>query len=203
VDRVEGLELAGERVEQVERGGHCAVGLSAMSARSSRTNQPGSFVNLHARLAAWYLTSMRRLAVVLPLLVGSMANAVPTNTTQLRYPDLAASAIGDGYRARIQADRGVQDIPVLVLSLTHRGRTQNLLEPSGNWHGTEPFTFLVSDFAHRESAIYSPSRRLLQVAGTDQLLEVRVVEANVGPQGSWKDGRLGLSLSLRPASRQD
>jgi len=77
-------------------------------------------------------------------------------------------------------------------------REENLLEPAGNWHGIQPFSFLAGDLrAGPERGVFG-AQRTIRVRGTPATVQVRVVRAQVTTRGPSEElTSLKLHLDVR------
>lgn|SRR5579862_1928033 len=110
------------------------------------------------------------------------------------------------FSASLVADGDVSGRPVVVDLVLRRSTkeadTRNILEPSGNWHGAQPFIFAASDFRQGpENSIYGRSRVFhIQEIAADVLVEV--TEAVVNQNGSatfcCSFERLTMTVTLAP-----
>jgi hypothetical protein len=112
--------------------------------------------------------------------------------------------VAESYVAWLEADRDVKgETLVLDLMLERPGRKtfRNLVEPRDMWHGPQPFGFAAFDFRSGAKPIFSQTVRLLPIKGTNRALLVTVLNAKLGPTGTWSGGTLVLGLQVLGSKR--
>ena len=75
---------------------------------------------------------------------------------------------------------------------------ENLLEPSGNWHGLQPFNFVANDLLHGVDKSAFGALRDVDVKSRGLKIAIRVDSAHVAilPDGTNELDRLKLSLAV-------
>jgi hypothetical protein len=102
--------------------------------------------------------------------------SIPTHTT------IIDPASGITYEARLAADRDVeQRVVVIDLILTRQGSAldgHNLLEPTGRWHGAEPFSLIAAEMKGGAPSRFGLSRQI-PIQGSDGLLIMNIQKVEV------------------------
>ena len=89
---------------------------------------------------------------------------------------------GITYEASLIADPDDRGRPIVVNLIFRRSGTasgaQNLVEPAGNWHGTEPFSMVANDVKNGVSSVFGLHRRL-PIHGRDASLSMTIEDVQV------------------------
>jgi len=97
-------------------------------------------------------------------------------------------------------------VTAVALTLRYPGdgaEAPNLLAPTGNWHGLQPFDFPASDLAHgAEQAAFGRTRKIF-ASRVGLVLRIALLEAGVKPipKGEFELEKLSLSIEIDDQAR--
>lgn len=76
--------------------------------------------------------------------------------------------------------------------------TENLLDPIGNWHGLQPYSFMANDLLHGADASAFGTRRIITVKGRGLDISIQILNVRVSalPDGTHEIDELKLSLAV-------
>ena len=151
-------------------------------------------------------TMLARFALGLLFAAASVPiEAAPPARVELAYPSRLQARIvsrGQTYVATLVAIPDAwRDMSLLEISMTRLGRRggRSLLYSEAG-HGPQPYYFYASDHEAGSPGTIFANPRLIQIRGTRDELEVRVLDARVHPTGTMMHDafdRLRVALAIR------
>lgn len=106
------------------------------------------------------------------------------------------------YKLYFHLERNVKGslvgINLVLNDVGHLSPDSNLLSPTGNWHGVQPYAFVASDLLKGPDKSAFGSRRKIEVKRRGLVVEISVLNAKVAstPEGDDQIDDLTLELAV-------